>query len=135
MTAAGSPTAPLTAAPRYPSSSTRGCTDPRWLVQPLVLLSADDSVMLLGRVPESLLCSLPGHAESSSDHSPGVTGLSSSGDRCMQLGLGVMHPLTRGNDCPKVRGVPGGRGAWVESLKACRVVSVRQCGGQRHHLR
>ena len=113
----------------------RGCTNPRWLVQPLVLLSEDDSVMVSGRVPESLLCSLPGHAESSSDHSPRVTGLSSSGDRCMQLGLGVMQPLTRGNDCPKVRGVPGRRGAWVESLKACRVVSVRQCGGQRHHLR
>ena len=113
----------------------RGCTNPRWLVQPLVLMYEDDSVMVSGRVPESLLCSLPGHAESSSDHSPGVTGLSSAGDRCMQLCLGIMHSSTRRNDCPKVRGIPGGRSAWIESLKACRVVSVRQCGGQRHHLR
>ena len=112
-----------------------GLHEPRWLVQPLVLLSEDVSVMVSGRVPESLLRSLPGHAESSSDHSPGVTCLSSSGDRCMQLGLGVMHPPTRGNDRPEVRGVPGWRGAWIESLKACRVVSVRQCEGQRHHLR
>ena len=104
-------------------------------MQPLVLLSEDVSVMVSGRVSESLLRSLPGHAESSSDHSPGVTGLSSSGDCGMQLGLGVMHPSTRGNDRPKVRGVPGGRAVWIESLKACCVVSVRQCGGQRHHLR
>lgn len=88
-----------------------------------------------GRVPESLLRGLSGHAESGSDHRPGVAGLLSSGDRGMQLGLGVMHPPTRGNDLPEVHGVPGGRGAWVEGLKACRVVSVRQCGGQRHHLR
>ena len=77
-----------------------------------------------GGVPESLLRGLSGHAESGSDHRPGVAGLSSSGDCGMQLGLGVMHPPTRGNDRPKVRGVLGGRAAWIESLKDCRVVDI-----------
>jgi hypothetical protein len=49
-------------------------------------------------VPELLLRGLPGHAESGSDHRPGDAGLLGLGDRGMQIGLGVMHPPTRGNN-------------------------------------